>query len=363
MKTRPLNIAVSGLNASDNPGPGVPVIRSIRESGEFSGTITGFTYDPMDPGIYMDGICEDVYLMAYPSQGAGPLLERIREIHEKTPIDIIIPTLDAELGAYLKICGELEVMGIHTFLPDPVALAMTSKASLAKLNDMEIDVPRGKALYDPGDLWPAGEAFQFPLVIKGQFYEAHVAYSASEAEFYFYKIREKWGLPVIVQEYVQGEEYDTVALGDGNGGLIGAVPMKKMQLTDKGKAWGGITIENPQMNRFVRDVIRKLKWRGPCELEMIKEKETGRLYIIELNPRFPAWCYLSVGAGQNLPWATVKLALNVPVKPFAAYRVGTMFLRNSVDYIYPLSDYRKMTTVNELHRNWKTDETHIGKVA
>ena len=363
MKTRPLNIAVSGLNATDNPGPGVPVIRSIRESGQFSGTITGLSYDPMDPGIYMDGTCEDVYLMAYPSQGAGRLLERIREINEKKTIDVIIPTLDAELSAYLKIRGELEAMGIHTFLPDAAALGMTSKANLAKLSGMGIDVPGGKELYDPGALWQAGETFRFPLVVKGRFYEAHVAYSAAEAEFYFHKISARWGLPVIVQEFVRGEEYDTVALGDGEGGLIGAVPMKKMQLTDKGKAWGGITIEDTRMNRFVRDVIWKLKWRGPCELEMIKEKKTGRFYMIELNPRFPAWCYLSVGAGQNLPWATVKLALSVPVTPFDAYSVGTMFLRNSVDHIYPLSDYRKMTTVNELHRRWKTDEKHIEKVA
>ena len=27
-----------------------------------------------------------------------------------------------------------------------------------------------------------------------------------------------------------------------------------------------------------------------------------------MNPRFPAWCYLSAGAGVNLPWAVVELA-------------------------------------------------------
>ncbi len=345
MNNRPLNIAVSGLNATDNPGPGVAVIRSIRKSETFSGTITGLSYDPMDPGIYMEGICDDVYLMAYPSQGAGRLLDRIREIHKKRPLDVIIPTLDAELSAYLKIGDELAAMGIHTFLPDAAVLERVSKAKLAKLSEIGISVPQGKTLYDPGPLWGTGkEALRYPIVVKGRFYEAHVAGTPADAEFYYHKISARWGLPVVIQEFVRGEEYDTVALGDGAGGLIGAVPMKKMQLTDKGKAWGGITIEDPRMNRFVADVIRKLAWRGPCELEMIKEKDTGKIYLIELNPRFPAWCYLSVGAGQNLPWATVRLALNEAVPAFADYSVGTMFLRSAVDHIYPLSDYQKMTT-------------------
>ena len=33
-KTR-LNIAVTGLNNTDNPGPGIPVIRALRDSKEF----------------------------------------------------------------------------------------------------------------------------------------------------------------------------------------------------------------------------------------------------------------------------------------------------------------------------------------
>ena len=45
MNNKTLNIAVSGLNATDNPWPGVAVIRSIRESPEFDGIITGRLVD------------------------------------------------------------------------------------------------------------------------------------------------------------------------------------------------------------------------------------------------------------------------------------------------------------------------------
>jgi carbamoyl-phosphate synthase large subunit len=192
--------------------------------------------------------------------------------------------------------------------------------------------------------------YKFPVMIKGQFYEAFVAQSPMEAASLFLKISSKWGLPVVIQEFIQGTEYDVVALGDGNGGLVGAVPMKKMQLTDQGKAWGGITIADEGMNAFVCSVMTKLKWRGPCEFEVMKARHSGEYYLIEVNPRFPAWCYLAAGAGQNLPWAVVRLALGEQVVPFSTYQVGTFFLRHCADHIYPLSQYRRLTTDGQLIR-------------
>ena len=350
MEKKRINIAVSGLNASDNPGPGVPVIRAIRESKEFAGTITGLAHDPLDPGVYLRGICDNVFLMPYPSEGAENLLERMREIHAKTPIDVILPSLDSELNAYIKINDELSKMGIRTFLPSEQGLKLRSKAYFDHLSERGISVPKGKSIFDPTAIYELDRDFDFPVLLKGQFYEAYVVHSSTEAEQYFRKLSAKWGLPVVVQEFVVGEEYDVVALGDGKGDLIGAVPMKKMQVTEKGKAWGGITIDDPEMNDFVREIIRKLKWRGPCELEIIKSKNEGRFYLIEINPRFPAWCYLSVGAGQNLPWATVKLALGEPVGVLPPYKVGIMFLRSSMDNISPLSEFQSITTTGELRR-------------
>ena len=350
MKLKNINIAVSGLNAADNPGPGVPVIRSIRESEEFRGTITGLAYDPLDPGIYMRGVCDNVFLMPYPSEGAENILERIRYIHAQTPIDVIISTLDSELDAYLKINQDLSEMGIHTFFPSESALKLRSKFRLHELSEIAISVPKGRSISDIAAIYRLEEDFNFPVVVKGQFYEAYIAHSVMEADQYFAKISSRWGLPVIIQEFISGVEYDIVALGDGKGGLVGAVPMKKMQLTDKGKAWGGITVDDPDMDAFVRHTIRMLKWRGPCELEVIKEKNTGQYYLIEINPRFPAWCYLSVGAGQNLPWAAVKLALGETIHAFPPHKVGIFFLRNSVDCVYPLSEYQSVTTKGELVR-------------
>ena len=92
-----MKIAVTGLNNVDNPGPGVPVIRGIRDSKSEGLKIVGLLYDVLDPGAYLPGVADTNYLIPYPSGGLDTLFERIKMINEKENIDVLIPTLDAEL--------------------------------------------------------------------------------------------------------------------------------------------------------------------------------------------------------------------------------------------------------------------------
>ena len=48
MKTK-LIIAVTALNAIDSPGPGVAVIRAIRECPDFEARIIGLSYEALEP--------------------------------------------------------------------------------------------------------------------------------------------------------------------------------------------------------------------------------------------------------------------------------------------------------------------------
>lgn len=65
-----LTIAISGINATDNPGPGTGVARSLREADDLDVRIIGLAYDAMEPGIYMDWLVEiahyDVAISAAP---------------------------------------------------------------------------------------------------------------------------------------------------------------------------------------------------------------------------------------------------------------------------------------------------------
>ena len=123
--------------------------------------------------------------------------------------------------------------------------------------------------------------------------------------------------------------------------------MRKTYITDKGKAWAGIALEDETLMNIARNMLKGNKWRGGFELEMIKT-DKREYYLIEINPRFPAWVYLAVGAGQNHPEALVRLALGEDVKPYESYESGKMFIRYSYDKIVDLKEFETISTLGEL---------------
>ncbi len=343
-----LHVAVTGLNATDNPGPGVSVMRALRHARDFNGELVGLAYDTLDPGLY----CADLDLMAafllpYPDQGADALLARLSYIHERTRIDVLIPTLDSELPALISLEDDLQRLGIRTFLPTRAQLDLRAKTQLMGLGESaEINVPRGETVNDAATLFEIHQRVSYPLVIKGIFYGATICHTADEAVAAFHRTAAIWGLPVIAQQYYEGEEYDVVAVGDGRGGLVGAVPMRKTTFTDKGKGWAGVAVKDPMLLELTRRFMAATSWRGPCEVEILKTPK-GRYLLLEINPRFPAWTYLSVGAGQNLPWAVARLAMGERVEPFSGFKAGAMFVRIALDQLASIEDFEALATSGE----------------
>ncbi len=341
-------IAVTGLNNTDNPGPGVPVIRGLREAKSFDVRIIGLVYENLEPGIYMENVADKIYQIPYPSSGSEVFIERIKYIHSKENIDVIIPNFDAELFTFMKSEQVLKEMGIKTFLPTIKQFGERHKSELPKFGKKYgVDIPFSKNITNLSDIKSLQHEFNYPVLVKGKFYDAYLAYTLEQVIEFFNKISSKWGVPVIIQEFIKGTEVNVIALGDGKGNTIGAVPMRKQYITDKGKAWGGITLGDQNLMKITKNLIQKTKWKGGMELEFIKTQE-NKYYIIEINPRIPAWVYLAVGAGQNLPEALVKLALGEDVEPFKSYDVGKMFVRYSQDIIADISVFEKLSMTGEL---------------
>lgn len=344
-----LTIAVTGLNATDNPGPGVSVLRSLRADPEFRGRLVGLTYDTLDPGVYHHELdLAASFLMPYPSLGIDALRERIAYVHERLPIDVLIPTLDSELPAVIALEDDLRAMGIATYLPSREQFELRSKVRLSELGRRAgLDVPATTTVSDPTALYALHEQMPFPVMVKGVFYGAILASGLEEAVAAYHQTVARWGLPVIIQQFHVGEEYDVVAVGDGEGGLVGAVPMKKLFVTDKGKGWAGVAVKDPRLIEATRRFFTTTHWRGPCELEVLRTSE-GRYLLIEVNPRFPAWTYLSAGAGQNLPAAVAQLAVGERLPPLPPFKAGTLFVRIALDQIADMADFESIASSGEL---------------
>ncbi|HNX42875.1 MAG TPA: ATP-grasp domain-containing protein [Bacteroidales bacterium] len=351
MTERIINIGVTGLNAIDSPGPGVPVIRGLREATSFKTRIIGLAYEPLEPGIYLDALVDKTYLIPYPSAGTDMLLARLEHIQSIEKLDVIIPNFDAELYSFIKLEPALKKIGISMFLPTMEQFEERHKVNLNTFGEKHnMDVPESKAVINLVDVVKTAKEMGFPVMVKGKYYDAYVAATTDQARNYFEKVSAKWGLPVILQKFVKGTELNMTGLGDGNGNTIAAVGMRKQFITDKGKAWAGITIHDYRLMELTRHFITTTKWRGGFELEIMKSSD-NTYYLMEINPRIPAWIYLAIGVGQNIPEALVNLALGRKVEPYETYEAGKLFIRYSYDMIVSRERFEELSVNGELEND------------
>lgn len=346
----PLRIAVSGIHLGENPQPGPGVIRSLREGLGSDIEVIGLAYDALDSSLFCPGLLDDAFLMPYPSAGPEPWFDRLREISEEGGLDVLIPCLDVELPMLLRLEPRLRELGVGVVLPTAESLARRAKPRLPELaGEVGIAVPETCSLLDRAGLTPAGARLGWPLVVKGPFYEAETVHGPAEAAAAFDRLSARWGLPLLAQRWVKGEEYDVIALGDGEGGVHGPVAMRKTVVTKLGKAWGAVTVADEELLDAARRVVAALRWRGGCEVEMLRSAD-GRLWLIEVNPRFPAWVYLATAAGCNLPLGLLKLALGEPLPQYGGYRVGTCYVRHAVEAVGDLEDIESLLAFGRMRR-------------
>ena len=342
------NIAITGLNAGDTPAPGVPVIRCLTEHPDWAESVCGMAYDALESGALDRNLVSSVYLLPYPKSGREALLERLTYIHEVEHLDVIIPNLDAELPNFIYLRDRLADMGIKTFLPSEEQFNRRSKVNLNKLaEDIGINTPKTRLITDPTHIDVRLD--ELPVMVKGLYYEAKIAYTLDEVRHHVYTIAAMWGYPVLIQQFIEGEEYNAAAVGDGKGNLLAVAGMKKLVFTDKGKGWACISIINEGLNQLTEQIVSALSWPGALEVEAIKSKKDGKFYLIELNPRFAAWIYLAKSAGINLPYLYLQLALGRQVTEKLEYRSGVVFTNYTTNLITDLDRISTLFTEGEIN--------------
>jgi len=330
-----MKIALSGLNNTDNPAPGIPVAKSLMNNH----ILTGLSYDPNEPGIYQ-GMFEKVYLMPYPSLGYDEFKKRIVEIKNKSGIEAVIPNLDAELPLYIKYQQEIENLGIKTFLPSLECFEMRDKSKLPGFSaKLGVKHPKTIEVVSLDDLIKATKELGFPVMVKGNYYKAYKAFSLDEAIDYYYKISNEWGFPLLVQEVINGNEINFVGIGDGER-LIAGVGIKKLTTTELGKVWSAISIKNDVLFNVSKKFVESVGWRGAFEFEAMSDGKD--IYLIEINPRFPAWVYFATMLGINLPEMMIKMINGEKVEENFSYPVEKMYVRYVEETV---ADFKKFSTL------------------
>jgi len=344
----PVTVAVTGLHRGDNPQPGASVVRSMRR--RYPGIrVVALSYDPLESGLYSHQIdhVDSVYLLPFPMKGPEVLLERMRYIHAKENFQFLVPCLDSELDNFLTIYPDLQKLGVKAMLPSKTALDLRAKENLgAFCTRRAIPGPKTFAANDVATLSRYAAEIGYPLYVKGRYYEAYLVYSQVELEQHFDAIARVWGVPILVQEALFGDEYDVVGLANGNNDVIGSCAIRKLLRTSNGKGFGGIVVNDRRLDLSVRQIIKAMRWQGPFEIEFLKMPRRPHL-LFEVNPRFPAWIDFPAQIGCNLPAHMLGLLRGEAPCKLERCDAGQMFIRHSLDLVADISELAKLSSDGE----------------
>ena len=339
-------VAVTALNATDNPGPGVAVARALRADPAFEGRVIGLAYDAFDPGLFTRGLFDACYLLPYVGEGRRAIFDRLAYVVGLQGPLVLIPNLDLELPALLGQEAALAEIGVQALLPSRQAFDRRAKVALGALRAHGIATPRTLATTEAARVAEIFDDLGAPMLVKGAFYGAIVCRSAAEATAAFHSLAARWGYPILCQQHVEGDEVVVCAVGDGAGGTVEAVAMKKLVLTDQGKGWAGVTVRDTGALDRARRVVAALRWRGPLEVELRRE-DAHTYHLLEVNPRLPAWCDLTQAAGCNLPLAVARMAQGDPPHVGAPV-AGKAFVRISINQMIDIGDLDGIATTGEV---------------
>jgi carbamoyl-phosphate synthase large subunit len=325
-------VGVTGLYATDNPHPGLAVMRALRRA-DPSWRILALAWDRFSTGAYADGLIDAHALLPYPAEGPRPLLERLRSLVASHPLDVVIPTVDAELAHWAAIRPGLRRLGVASCLPTKGALRAREKVHLPRLGRKAgLAVPDTLILRSAAGVARAARTVKYPQIVKGALVDSVVVHAPEDFRVAAWQLAADWGYPVLAQPLIAGEEYDVAGVAQ-DGKLIEAAVMKKLAVTNKGTAWAGVTVEEPHLVGLLRRLVAALGWDGGIEAEFIVSPD-GRVHCFEINPRLPSWIALASEAGANLPAALVRLALGEDVEPGVA-RPGRLFARALAEHTFP----------------------------
>lgn len=336
MSGRNYRVAISGFGGLDNPEPGTPVARALRLGLPGSLTIDALGYDPWMTGAYSPGLVDRIHLVAPVAGGDETVLARLLDLHATSPFDVLVPCLDLEIAVYARLARRLGDAGIRTLLPGVEQLACVTKSALPLFcYTHTVATPRTIFVANVADVPFQADQFGYPVMVKGLVAGAGRAESRDDAYAEAVRLHNLWGGGVLLQEVIDGDEYNAAMVARGDGECLGLVTLRKLGVNWRGKSIIGAVVRDPDLARQARRILGALRWRGPVELEFIRSHKDQRLYLIEVNNRFPNWILLSHWAGCNLPAALIREAMGHRPRGLAAARPGAAYVRDVEEIVVP----------------------------
>jgi carbamoyl-phosphate synthase large subunit len=244
----------------------------------------------------------------------------LRALCDQHDVKAVVPltALDIEVLACARAQGALPA-----FVPDPEIARQTFDKYEAHL------LLERHGLPSPPTVLPGEPVESYPVMVKPRqgsgARSIHPAPDRRAAEFFVQYVQE----PTMVQKLMDGPEFSIDCLSDLDGRCLNAIPRTMIE-SRGGESIKGTVIADPELVDLGRRVVEALGVRGPCTVQVFRDKEIG-LGITDVNTRFggafPAPMYAAL-AGRTYPELIVRMAGGERIEPHVGeFRAGLTFTR------------------------------------
>lgn len=262
----------------------VSVIRLLKNSGH---TVIGMDVKENAIGRFY---CDEFYVSPWASDAAA----FIGFLNRLAPqIDVFFSYVDEEIETLAKARQKNELGAIDEkwFASEPeTLLTCTNKERFqnwAEQAGLPI-APRATA----------APAIAKPLAGRGA---KGIVYIDDAELFAYFEKKENY----ICQQIIKGTEYTIDTLIDLQGNYVFGVARKRIDA--RGVSITGEIDMNTDVLQFCRELVTRLPFRGPINIQVMREESTGKLFLIEVNPRLSGSLVFSAHAGFDIASAAVDV--------------------------------------------------------
>jgi len=300
-------IYISGLYSGPSPSAGPGIIRCLAAA--FPGlALVGVDHWNGSSGLHLKELRERIVLPTWNELDFDLYRARVGRVLDEgsvwiTSHDIEVDFLSRELGRHPRL-----------LVPSSESFLQTAKPTQSVSELLPFSRP-SQILFsrEESDLYDFCREHSWRVWMKGPYHEAFPVSNWRELDLARRRMATQWPLDkLFLQAHVSGHE-ESICFSAFEGELLDVIRMEKRVTTVDGKTWAGRVLDvEPELLATIGSVVRKLEWHGGAEIELLRDADDRR-WLMEWNPRFPAWIYGASHCGHNLPAGLVARALGMSV--------------------------------------------------
>ena len=229
-------------------------------------------------------------------------IPQLLEICKRDGIDLVIPTIDTDLLVLAENRELFRKAGIAVMISglDKVRLCRDKNDTTAFFHSCGLKAPGTVNDY-------RAYAGPYPCFIKPKDGSSSIdAYKVEKKEqlaAYAERVKD-----YIIQPFIDGKEYTVDIFCDLQGNPIYITPRERLAVRSGEVLKTRIALDE-RIIEECRELVRRFEPCGPITVQLIREKETGEDYYIEINPRYGGGAPLSMKAGADSAQMTLRLLL------------------------------------------------------